>query len=133
MKLQRYSLHDVDTMDFILMHGAILCKDDDVEALEAENAALKAETERLRLNLNNHRVALNKNGAELDATYAALALMNAVAKTMDKEIEALKAESSKLKEALELISSLRGPFISEGDIAKCWDTVDEILNAQVVK
>jgi len=47
MKLQRYSLHDVDIMDFILMHGAILCKDDDVEALEAENAALHAECDRL--------------------------------------------------------------------------------------
>ena len=51
----------------------------------------------------------------------------------DAQIGALKAEGSKLKEALELISSLRGPFISEGDIAKCWDTVDEILNAQEVK
>ena len=51
----------------------------------------------------------------------------------EAQIDALKAEGSKLKEALELISSLRGPFISEGDIAKCWDTVDEILNAQEVK
>ena len=49
---------------------------------------------------------------------------------LQAEIDALKAEGSKLKEALELISSLRGPFISDGDIAKCWDTVDEILNAQ---
>jgi len=51
----------------------------------------------------------------------------------DAQIDALKAENAKLKESLELISSLRGPFISDGDIAKCWDTVDEILNAQEVK
>ena len=50
-----------------------------------------------------------------------------------EQIDALKDEGSKLKVALELISSLRGPFISEGDIAKLWDTVDEILNAQEVK
>ncbi len=47
MKLPRYSVHDVDVMDFILMHGAIWCKDDDVEALESENAALHAECDRL--------------------------------------------------------------------------------------